>query len=366
MSDDNVKQQDRNDKSYDAGFKKHYLKPKYWTSWIGILFLGILAFVPAVIRDAVADLLAFLLYRIDIKFKKFVKINLTMAFPTMSEEEKEQCYRSFLRVGLKVIFGYGESFYKSGKYLKEHYLCIGREYLDEALATGKPIIFMAPHAWSIDRCGLYLSANDLKMCTMMHTSKNEVYDWFMNTIRLKYGGKVFERSAGVRAVIRALKDGYSSFFLPDEDLGVKSVVFADFFAAKKATLTTMSKMSKLGNAVVVPMLSTYNEKKHAYEVVFGKMYQNYPSGNDELDAQIMNRSIEELLQGRIEQYMWFLRVYRTRPDTESFNQLYDRKYSYEYIRDYILNTLHPGRSGDAKEVGASEGSEAANAGETSP
>ena len=114
------------------------------------------------------------------------------------------------------------------------------------------------------------------------------------------------------------------------------------------------------------MLSTYNEKKHAYEVVFGKMYQNYPSGNDELDAQIMNRSIEELLQGRIEQYMWFLRVYRTRPDTESFNQLYDRKYSYEYIRDYILNTLHPGRSGDAKEVSASEGPEAANAGETSP
>ena len=174
------------EKRFDISFKKHYLKPKYWGSWAGILFLGVLAFIPARVRDFFADVLCFLLWRINHKMKKNVLINLTMAYPDMSEDDKLRIYRDFLRVGLKVILGYGESFYRSGEWLKKRYLCTGREYFDEAVATGRPIVFMAPHAWAIDRCGLYLSANGLKMCTMMHTSKNEVYDWFMAVGNLEW------------------------------------------------------------------------------------------------------------------------------------------------------------------------------------
>ncbi|SFP59633.1 lauroyl-KDO2-lipid IV(A) myristoyltransferase [Ruminobacter amylophilus] len=323
------------EKKYDKSFKKSYLKPKYWGSWLGILFLGFLAFIPACIRDFAADVLCFLLWRVNHRMKKNVLINLTMAYPRMSEEDKLRIYRDFLRVGIKVIFGYGESFYRSGNYLRDHYLCTGREYFDEAVATGRPIVFMAPHAWAIDRCGLFLSANSLKMCTMMHTSKNEVYDWFMNSIRLKYDGKVFERSAGIRTIIKALKDGYSSFFLPDEDLGSKGAEFVDFFASRKATLVTVSRLAKLGNAIVVPMFSCYNEEKHAYEVVFGKYFDNYPSGDDRADAGRLNHCIEELITGREKQYMWFLRMYKTRPEGEEFTDIYGKQYSYDYVREEI-------------------------------
>ena len=98
------------EKKYDKSFKKSYLKPKYWGSWLGILFLGFLAFIPACIRDFAADVLCFLLWRVNHRMKKNVLINLTMAYPRMSEEDKLRIYRDFLRVGIKVISASVEAF----------------------------------------------------------------------------------------------------------------------------------------------------------------------------------------------------------------------------------------------------------------
>ena len=253
-------------------------------------------------------------------------------------KEKDNLYRKFIRVGAKSILAYGETFFKSKKAIANNYLVQGLENLQYAQKLGKPIIFMAPHTWTIDRGGLYLSAIGLKMmaphtwtidrgglylsaiglkmCTMMHTSKNEVYDWFMNSMRLKFGGKVFERSSGIKSIIKALKSGYSCFFLPDQDLATGNSVFVDFFASKKSTLTVLPKLARLGDATVVPIFCCYNEKQHKFEVVFGDVFENYPSGGLISDVRMMNESIENLITTREEQYMWFLKIYKTRPHDE--------------------------------------------------
>jgi lauroyl-KDO2-lipid IV(A) myristoyltransferase len=79
---------------------------------------------------------------------------------------------------------------------------------------------------------------------------------------------------------------------------------------------TLSKLSKLSGAIVVPILSRYNESNDKYELVFSKLLDNYPSGDDVADAARMNKSIEELVVSSKEQYMWFLKYYKTRPEDE--------------------------------------------------
>lgn len=313
----------KNDQAFDTKLKLSYFAPKYWGSWLGILFLGILAFIPSVIRDAFATLLAKPFSRFDIMFKKRAILNFRYAFPELSDEEHNKMYYDYIRLGAKAILGYGETFFRSKKFISKRFLVQGQEYLDEALSLNRPIIFMAPHTWTIDRGGLYLSASGLTMCTMMHTSKNEVFDWFMNSMRLKYGGKVFERSSGIKNIIRALKGGYHSFFLPDQDLEDATKVFVKLFASEKSTLTVLPKLARLTNAVIVPMFCCYNEDKRRYEVVFERYYQDYPSGDITKDARTMNESIERLIKTREKQYMWFLKIYQTRPD--GTQDEYDRK-----------------------------------------
>lgn len=302
------------DRKFDRSFRKAYLHPRYLPVWILLGILGILSFIPPVIRDFMANLLYRPLMSLPFKQKKIVYTNLKLCFPEKSAEEIEVITRDFFRVGLKVTLGYGESFFRSRKYLRKTYMVTGEEYLKEALALGKPIIFMAPHAWAIDHAGLYLSASGLTMCTMMHTSKNPVYDWFMNSMRLKFDGKVYERGAGIKSIVRALRDGYHSFFLPDQDLGEANSVFVKFFAQDKCTLMVLPRLAKMADAAVVPMFSCYNEEQHRYEVVFDRYFEGYPTGDIMADVRRMNAVIEKLIQGREKQYMWFLRYFKTRKD----------------------------------------------------
>jgi lauroyl-KDO2-lipid IV(A) myristoyltransferase len=306
----------KSDRKFDDKFKIGYLKPKYWLSWIGILFLGALAFTPICFRNFLATLISCSLSWLNIKFKRVVMTNFRLAFPEMTKAEKEKLYRDFLRVGLKIILSYGDAFFRSKDYMLSRYSIKGQEYYEEAIATNKPIIFLAPHFWAIDKVGPIIITLGTSLTTMMHTSKNEVYDYFMNKMRLIFGGKVYERGAGLKSIIRVLKGGEHTFFLPDEDLGRANSVFVDFFATKKSTLMTLSKLSKLSGAIVVPILSRYNESNDKYELVFSKLLDNYPSGDDVADAARMNKSIEELVVSSKEQYMWFLKYYKTRPEDE--------------------------------------------------
>lgn len=302
------------DKSFNTKIKSSYFKPKYWGAWLAILFLGLLAYIPKFIKNPIAWFLSSILCKFNIKFKRKVLLNLTKTFPDYSKEKIELIYKDFLRIGFKCIFGYGETFFRSQKYIKNNFSVVGVNYYEKAIALGKPIIFLAPHAWTIDRGGLFLSASGLTMCTMMHTSKNEVFDWFMNSMRLKFGGKVFERSAGIKSIIRSLKEGYSCFYLPDQDLSRANAIFVKFFGTQKSSLTVLPKLANLSKATILPMFCCYNEELDKYEVVFLPHFENYPTSDLEKDVRRMNEAIEELIRSREKQYMWFLKIYKHQTD----------------------------------------------------
>lgn len=95
------------------------------------------------------------------------------------------------------LLAYGEPFFLPKSMLMRRWNPVGKEYLDEAVKTGKPIIFMIPHTWTIDCCGLYLSAIRLPMTTMMHSSRNDLMDWYMNRLRLRFGERFL--SAALRS-----------------------------------------------------------------------------------------------------------------------------------------------------------------------
>ena len=326
------------DQKFDERFKLRYLHPRFLFSWLGIAILAILAYIPSRCRDAIADLTYKPLSKLNVGFKRKALVNLRLAFPDMTSQQLEELYADFLRVGIKVTLGYGIPFFRSREYLKSTYIVTGEEFLKEAVSLNRPILFMAPHAWAIDHCGLYLSASGLNMCTMMHSSKNQVYDWFMNKMRLKFGGKVYERGAGVRSVLKALKDGYHCFFLPDQDLGEKSSRFVKFFAEDKASLIVLPKISQFGNAVILPMFSCYNEERRKYEVVFDHYFDNYPSDDLMKDVRRMNASIEHLVEGREKQYMWFLQIYKSRPGgwTMSYAEA-SKKENLRNLKEYLKN-----------------------------
>lgn len=300
--------------AFDPQCWKKLIRPRYLLSWFSLFLLALLAWIPNRIRDVICIALSYPAVLVPTRPRRIAYANLRTAFPDIKAKECRRIVRRMMAAGLAVFMGYAEPSVLPVWMLRRRWKVVDQEYLDEARAQGRAIIFIAPHSLAIDRCGLYLSYAGLHMCTMVHQQNNKVYDWFLNAQRLRFGGAVYERSAGLRTLIRELKAGHSCFFLPDQDLGRENSRFVNFLGVPKATVTTLPKLAKAGNAAVMQLFSVYNFKTACFEVHFSPVFDNYPTEDIDADLTRMNQVIEDMVMLYKEQYMWFLRFFKTRPD----------------------------------------------------
>ncbi|WP_375752208.1 lauroyl-Kdo(2)-lipid IV(A) myristoyltransferase [Vibrio sp. HN007] len=299
---------------YKPTFQWAFLHPKHWPTWLGILFSVILAFIPPRIRDSIATSLSKQIVKRNGRVVKRARINLTKCFPEKSETEIQQIIDNCFAKAAQFMLGYSELLVRSTKHNQNRGVMIGEENIIPHLDKGEKVIVLAPHAWAVDYPAIMLAARGYKIATIMKPQNNPIGDWLMHVQRMQYGGRIFARSAGIKPFIRSIKDGYVGYWLPDEDHGPQNSVFVPFFGTEKATLKGFGKMAKLSRAKVVPILPAYNDKTGKYEVHILPALEDFPTGDEELDARRMNQAIEELLMERPEQYMWNLYLLETQRD----------------------------------------------------
>ena len=307
---------------FDPDQWQQLLDVKYWPSWIALGILAVLAYVPNRIRDLFAILIAYPLSLINIRFKKVVFANLRTAFPEKSESDYKTLYRKLLTHAIITGFAFGEGVFLPRFMVERSWIVKNPEVLKAALDDKRPIIFCVPHTFSLDRGGLYLTANRHPMFGVANDQSNPVFNWFMNYQRVIYGGTMHTRAAGFRSILKALKQGRHCYFLCDEDLGDDVPnVFTDFYGVPKAMVDTLPKMARLTKSQVVVLTITYSISKARYELEFTRL-DDFPSNDVVADLNRVNKVFEQHLSGNIEQYMWFLRLFKTRPDLRYFTDCY--------------------------------------------
>lgn len=305
------------DPVFDTRFCASFLHPRHWLTWLSLALLLVLAWFPVRMRDALARSFAPVLIRFSKRQCNVARTNFQLCFPELDAAAQEALLKHSIEIGLQTFFAFAEATSLPKSWFMRRFKLQGWEHVEQALTTGKPIIFMIPHSWAIDLAGLYMTALGLPMCTMMHSAKNPVYDWFINRQRARFGGKVYERSVGIKPAIKSMRDGFHFFYLPDQDHGAELSLFVPFFGQPKATLPALPKLVKLADAIVIPMFSAYDPTSARYELIYRPALAPYPTNDLLADTRQMNAEIEQLLDPRREQYMWFLKYFRTRPDGET-------------------------------------------------
>ncbi|RQW61744.1 lauroyl-Kdo(2)-lipid IV(A) myristoyltransferase [Vibrio viridaestus] len=299
---------------HDPKFEWSFLHPRHWGMWLGVLFAALLAYIPPKWRDGLARRLSSIIVNKNGRVVRRARTNLEYCFPEKSEQEREEIVRETFVKAAQYMLGYSEFLVRSTKHNQNRGVMIGEENIIPLLDAGENVIILAPHAWAVDYPAVMLAARGYKVTTIMKPQRNPIGDWLMHVQRMQYGGRIFARDAGVKPFVRSIKDGYIGYWLPDEDHGPQNSVFVPFFATEKATLKGFGKMARLSKAKVVPILPAYNDKTSKYEVHILPALENFPTGDEELDARAMNKAIEDLLTPRPEQYMWNLFLLQTQRD----------------------------------------------------
>ena len=303
-------------KGYTHKFLWQFLLPKYWSIWLGVLVLLILAFVPYLLRDKLAVFVGKVACRYLKKKgnKQFRRsdINLRYCFPDWNEDKRLKTIEEMFITVAQTMLGIGEIAVRSVKHLQKRSEFIGLEHIYQAKAEGKNIILLVPHTWAIDASGIILHTYGMPMVSMYNPHRNALVDWLWNATRERFGGRMHTRQNGIKPFLADVKKGNMGYFLPDEDFGEELSVYVDFFATEKATLPGLNKMVRVANAVVIPMFATYQAKKGVYQMEILPPLEF--SGTPEQSAREMNKVIEYFVTKSPEQYVWILRLLKTRRD----------------------------------------------------
>lgn len=206
------------DPVFDTSFHPRLLYPRWWGSWLALGLLCLLALVPHGLRDRLANRLAPTLLRMSKKQAYIAETNLKICFPELDEAGRQALLLKSIRVGLKTFMGFAELTLRSAAHLASRVKVRGWEHIEAERAAGRPVILVVPHTWAVDMIGRYFAIRGLTMCTMMKSPKDQVFDWYINRERAK-GGKVYERSVGIKPAIKAIRSGASFFYLPDQEIG---------------------------------------------------------------------------------------------------------------------------------------------------
>ncbi len=289
-----------------------YFAPRYWGTWLGLGLLWLLQLLPRSATKALAPVLAWLLRQGSPKRRHFAEINLRWCFPEDTEERREALLREHFRCAAQCLLDYGVLWFGSTKTLERLIHVQGAEHYRRMEAEGRPAIILAPHFLSLDHGGVRLSRL-IDGVSFAKPMRNPVVEWINQRSRTRYRADIFSRAQGLRPVIREMRKGRSFYYLPDEDLGKEGAIFVTFFGVPKATLTSLARLVRITGAGVLPTCTYYDRDTDRYVVKLWPPLEAYPSGDETADTRAMNAAIEACVAEAPAQYLWTMRMFRTRP-----------------------------------------------------
>lgn len=299
-------------------FKKNYLSPVYWSTWFLLGMIAGISMFPPSFRDPVLAKIGRWAGRLSKKARRRATINLSLCFPEKSDTEREIIVDKMFATALQSIVMMAELAIRGPEKFQKRVFWKGLEILEEIRHNNRNVIFLVPHGWSVDIPAMLLAAQGEKMAAMFHQQRNPVIDYVWNSVRRKFGGRLHAREDGIKPFIQSVRQGYWGYYLPDQDHGPEYSEFADFFATYKATLPIIGRLMNISQAMIIPLFPVYDEKKHLLTIeIRPPMDACIASADNKTIARQMNKTVEILVGPHPEQYVWVLKLLKTRKSNEA-------------------------------------------------
>ncbi len=195
-----------------------------------------------------------------------------------------------------------------------------QERIDAALATGKGAVLVTPHLGSFESVAQGIAGHFAPrygaMTVLYKPSKTAWFDEILREVRAAPGLEpALTNTAGVRLLLKALKQGRPIGLLPDQVPAEGLGVWAPFFGRPAYTMTLAFRLSRQTGA---PMLMVWGDRLpggKGYVLNVEPLDVPLDASNEEA-AAVMNACMEQLIRRRPDLYLWGYARYK-QPRQES-------------------------------------------------
>tara|TARA_R110002072_G_scaffold173230_2_gene327842 strand:- start:10569 stop:12176 length:1608 start_codon:yes stop_codon:yes gene_type:complete len=286
--------------------------PLYLPAWLSIAILKLISMLPLKPQRKIGQALGKIAYYLLKERRLACKTNIKLCFPELNQNQQQNLVKeNFKYLGIGFIES-AFSWFSSDKKIEPLIEFKNIEYFEQCLNQKKGILVLAPHNYCLEIIGRFLSQKPFNITPTFRHIKNPVFNYVMQKSRTKIFNKIFFKS-NVRDMIKALKDNSMLWNAADQDFGRDHSIFAPFFNVDTATITSLSKISKITKAPILPIDYYFDENLQKYIIAFNPPLEQIPTGDFYQDAKIINSFFEKSIKLHPEQYFWVHKRFKTRP-----------------------------------------------------
>lgn len=258
------------------------------------------------------------------RLKKVARRNLQIAFPELSDAEREKLTRgTFDNLGR--VLGEMSQFPRFTPARLEQ--LIEFRFDPDTLAkyeawrhNGRGAIIVSPHLGNWELLVFAWSALREPISYLARPLDNPKIEELTVSLRTRFGNRPINKTNAVPTAIRILREGGTLGILADVNAHPREGVFVPFFGVPACTSSGVAMLAIRTNAIIIPLCGVWDEETQRYVAVHGEIIEPSKTGDRQKDVYEttarFTAEVEKLIRAYPNQWMWIHKRWKSRPPGE--------------------------------------------------
>lgn len=281
-----------------------------------LALMWLMHWLPLSVLGRIGKGLGSLLFVFMRKRRHITLTNLQLCMPQLTRAERQNLARSHFQYFARSVLERSILWWASPTRLSRLIQVVSQVPIQQMI--NRPTIFLCPHFVCLEVAGVAITMQ-APACSIYTKQKNKIFDAALRKGRLRFTpdeNNLLSREAGVKPIIRAMKNGRAFLMLPDMDFGMRDSLFTPFFGIPAATLTAPARLAAATVGQIIPVVTRFLPDYQGWQVVFYPPWEKYPGTDIDAATRRMNTFIEERVLESPAEYFWSHKRFKTRPDGE--------------------------------------------------
>lgn len=275
--------------------------------------------LPAPAAYSVGRAMGKLAYHLAGNLRRTGAINLRLAFPEKTDEERARLLRETFDSLGRLLGLFSQMSSRSREDLKQLIEVHGWENLESAKAAhGERLILYTGHlgAWELTSFGFSLLEHPFTF--LVRRLDNPRIEEMVDQVRTKFGNETIDKLSAARSMLKILRTGETSIgLLPDLNTLDDEAIFVDFMGVPAATTFVVAKLAVRMKTPLVPVFAPWSEEKGKYLLIVEPIIPVETTGDEDADVRNLTIQFTQRIENQIRQYpgqwLWIHKRWKTRP-----------------------------------------------------
>lgn len=243
-----------------------------------------------------------LIFWLSKKHRKRTRLNLALAMPELSPQERERITRGVFRHFGRMLGDFMRTESRTHQEVIDSIEVVGQEHMEAALALGKGVIAVGGHIGNFERGTQWCLANGIPIHAVARAANSSVLNDMVNELREIAGAKVLSRGSAIRGILETLRKNQIVAILPDQNA---REIFVPFFGHLCGCVQGPAVLHARTGAAVVPTYTVWLGPGK-YRIIIGEPLKKVEGFEDSPEGmtRAVNNSLEAVIRQYPEQWLW--------------------------------------------------------------